>query len=119
MELTDNSILGSSFRRFEVGEVVFNEGDEADYVYIVAEEEVELLVGDTVIGVEGQGGIFGEMALINETIRSATARVKSTCQLDAIDRDGFLSLIRVSPEFSLFVMRVMADRLRDKNVNKA
>jgi CRP/FNR family cyclic AMP-dependent transcriptional regulator len=69
-------------------------------------------VGDTVIGLEREGGIMGEMALINETVRSASARAVSECILDPIDREGFLSLIRGSPEFALHVMRVMADRTR-------
>jgi CRP/FNR family cyclic AMP-dependent transcriptional regulator len=97
---------------FAPGEVIFNEGDEAKLLYIITKGEVELFVGDTVIGLERQGGIMGEMALINETVRSASARAVSECILDPIDREGFLSLIRRSPEFALHVMRVMADRTR-------
>lgn len=98
---------------FGPGEVIFNEGDAADYFFIVAKGEVELLMGDTVVATEGEGGMFGEMALISETVRSATARAKVECRLDAIDHAGFLTLIRKSPEFALHVMRVMTDRIRN------
>jgi len=101
--------------RFAAGEVIFNQGDEAEGVYIVAEGEVELSLNDAPIGIEYAGGIIGEMALINETARSATARAKTDCILNTIDRDRFLSLIQESPAFALHVMRVMADRIRRSN----
>ena len=100
---------------FEPGEVIFNEGDAADYFFVIAKGEVELLVGDRVVATECEGGMFGEMALISETVRSATARAKVECRLDAINHAGFLSLIKKSPEFALHVMRVMTDRIRNQD----
>ena len=100
---------------FAAGETIFTEGDEANVVYIIVSGEVEFLLNDMPIGTDGEGGIVGEMALINETVRSATARAKTECTLDTIDREQFLSLIQKSPPFALHVMRVMADRLRQIN----
>lgn len=107
---SDNIATGLTF---EPGETIFGEGDAADHFYIIAKGEVELLVGDRVVATEGEGGMFGEMALISETVRSATARAKVACKLEAIDYAGFLSLIKKSPEFALHVMRVMTDRIRN------
>lgn len=98
---------------FEPGETIFNEGDAADYFFIVTKGEVELLVAGRVVGTECEGGMFGEMALVSETVRSATARAKVECTLDAIDHEAFLSLVKKSPEFALHVMRVMTDRIRN------
>jgi len=107
---SDNTATVLTFRP---GETIFSEGDAAGYFYIIAKGEVELLVGDRVVATESEGGIFGEMALISETVRSASARAKVECRLDAIDHAGFLSLIKKSPEFALHVMRVMTDRIRN------
>ena len=81
-------------------------------VYIIVSGGVEFLLNDAPIGMDGEGGIVGEMALINETVRSATARARTDCSLDTINRERFLALIEKSPPFALHVMRVMADRLR-------
>lgn len=112
MSATTKSGKSSSVQHFKPGEIIFSQGDTAEHVFIVTEGEVELLIGDKVIATEQQGGIIGEMALLNESTRSATARAKSACLLDAIDHEGFLSLVKISPEFSLHVMRVMAERIR-------
>ena len=97
---------------FAAGDIIFNEGDEANEVYIIVTGEVEFLLNGATIGMDGEGGIVGEMALINETVRSATAKAKTNCTLDTINREQFLSLIQQSPSFALHVMRVMADRIR-------
>ena len=61
-------------RRFAAGEIVFEQGDDADGVYIVQEGEIELLLDNVLVGLEQAGGIIGEMAMIEESTRSATAR---------------------------------------------
>ena len=113
MNTSTESDNAAAVLTFEPGRIIFNEGDAADYFFVIAQGEVELLVGDRVVATECEGGMFGEMALISETVRSATARAKVECRLDAIDHAGFLSLIKKSPEFALHVMRVMTDRIRN------
>lgn len=98
--------------QFSAGETIFNEGEEANEVFVIVSGTVEFFLKGVRIGEENEGGLVGEMALINETVRSATAVAKSECVLDTIDRDQFLALIKQSPDFALHVMRVMADRLR-------
>jgi CRP-like cAMP-binding protein len=98
--------------QFSAGETIFSEGEEANEVFIIVSGAVEFFLKGARIGEEKEGGLVGEMALVNETVRSATAVAKSECVLDTIDRDRFLALIKQSPDFALHVMRVMADRLR-------
>ena len=112
-EMDSSSVPGNNDRHhFAAGQIIFNEGDEANEVYIIVSGEVEFLLNDAPIGMDGEGGIVGEMALINETVHSATARARTDCTLDTINRERFLALIERSPPFALHVMRVMADRLR-------
>ena len=109
------SVDNDNPRRFAAGEIVFEQGDDADGVYIVREGEIELLLDNVLVGFEQAGGIIGEMAMIEESTRSATARARTDCVLEHLNRDQFIDMIEASPSFVLHLMRVMAERLRRTN----
>lgn len=94
------------------GHRIFGQGDRGDKMYVVLEGEVRLSVNGREIERLVPGAIFGEMALIDDQPRSATAETLSPCRLVPIDARRFEFLIRQTPGFSLHVMRVMSDRLR-------
>jgi CRP/FNR family transcriptional regulator, cyclic AMP receptor protein len=81
-------------------------------MYIVMEGEVEILDGSTSLEIVGPGSIFGELALIDDEPRSATAAVKTDAKLVAVDRRRFEFMVSETPFFALAVMKVLADRLR-------
>jgi CRP-like cAMP-binding protein len=81
-------------------------------MYVVTEGEVNILLGDQILDVLGPGGIFGEMALIDSSPRSASAIAKTDCKLVPVSRQRFTFLVQQTPYFSLEVMHVMAERLR-------
>ena len=85
-------------------------------MYTVIEGEVEIIINDTVIETVEPGGILGELALIDNKPRSATAIAKTNCKLVPIDEKRFTFLIQQTPYFSIQVMRIMADRLRSMNL---
>ncbi len=94
-------------------EVIFREGDPGDEMYAIIEGEVELMVGGKTVGKLGVDDIFGEMAVIDCSDRSATAIARTDCILRPIDQAQFLLLIQQTPAFALYVMEVLAKRLRD------
>ena len=100
---------------FAQGDVVFKAGDPGDVMYAVKEGQVSLRSGETEVETVGPGGVFGEMALIDNEPRSATAVATSDCQLVAIDRTRFERLVGMTPGFALSVMKLMADRIRGMN----
>jgi len=73
---------------------------------------VEIVVNTQVIEEVHSGSVFGEMALIEDKPRSATAIARGTCSLVAIDRSRFTFLVQQTPYFALQRMAIMADRLR-------
>ena len=97
---------------FDAGQVIFREGDPVGKMYVVAEGEVTIMVGSRVVEIAGPGSIFGEMALIDGSPRSATVTAKTDCELAAIDERRFEVLVQQNPYFAVEVMRVMANRLR-------
>jgi CRP-like cAMP-binding protein len=98
--------------RIESGTDIFREGDHGDRMYIVSEGVVELSVKGKVIATVSKGGIFGEMALIDDKPRSATARAKTDCEFATIDEAKFFELVHEKPSFALEVMKVLVERLR-------
>ena len=102
-------------RVFERGEIIFHEFEMGAEMYVVLEGEVELVIGDRVVETVSPGEPFGEMALIDQAPRTATARAKTHCKLAVIPERKFLFMLQTTPHFALRIMKVMADRLRRMN----
>ncbi len=98
--------------RFAAGDVIFAEGDKGDAMYVVRNGEVTVERNGKVMETLGGGGIFGEMALIDGSPRSATVRAKTDCEVAPINEKSFLFLVHETPFFAVAVMRTLADRLR-------
>jgi CRP-like cAMP-binding protein len=82
-------------------------------MFIITEGEIDILDGSgTTLETAGPGSIFGELALIDDAPRSATAVAKTDCRLVAVDRRRFEYMVQETPFFGLAVMKVLADRLR-------
>ncbi|RWS29307.1 cAMP-dependent protein kinase regulatory subunit-like protein [Leptotrombidium deliense] len=75
------------------GEVIIKQGDEGDNFYIIDEGEVEIYINNTLVSTIGDGGSFGELALIYGTPRAATIKAKNECKLWAIDRDTYRRIL--------------------------
>jgi CRP/FNR family cyclic AMP-dependent transcriptional regulator len=103
------------FEALESGACVFSTGDAGALMYAVKAGEIELMVDGAVVEVVGPGGIFGEMALIEHDVRSATAIAKTPCELVPIDEARFTFLVQQNPFFAMHVFRVLARRLRRMN----
>jgi CRP/FNR family cyclic AMP-dependent transcriptional regulator len=81
-------------------------------MYVVRSGNVEIERNGEVIETLSGGSIFGEMALIDGSPRSATARAKTACELAPISEKSFLFLVHETPFFAIAVMRTLAERLR-------
>ena len=99
----------------EAGEAIFNTYDMGFEMYVVIEGEVELRIDSRVLETLGPGEPFGEMALIDQAPRTATAIAKTACKLAVIPEKRFLFMVQTTPHFALDIMKVMADRLRKMN----
>ncbi len=105
----------NDFKAYPAGTVIFQQGDPGDFMYVVKEGTVDLKLGDRVLETVEVGGVFGEMALIDNEARSASATAKTDCQLVPIDGKKFRFLIQQTPFFAQHVIRILAQRLRNMN----
>jgi CRP-like cAMP-binding protein len=97
---------------FSAGQTIFSEGQPGEVMYVVLEGEVDILVSANIIETIHSGGMFGELALVDNEPRSAQAVARTDCKLVPINKKRFTFLVTETPFFALEVMKVMANRLR-------
>src|SRR5262249_51651963 len=103
----------------DTGTVFFAENEKAsrlllkrDKMYYLLEGQVALVAKGQQIGAPKVGEIFGEMAAISDSPRSATAVAKSPCRVLSLDDKGFTAALQKKPEFALMMLGTMILRLR-------
>ena len=111
------SRLGAVTHTFDAGEKIFLEEDSAARMFIVRSGRVQIVTYGTVLENVGPGGVFGEMALIDNAPRSAAALAVEATEVVEIDRQQFLELIRANPEFALHIMQILSARIRKMNAS--
>jgi CRP-like cAMP-binding protein len=110
--LTGNDV---TTRLVKAGGTIFREGEEADELFVIKSGEVRIQLGNRTISELHANDIFGEMALIDNEPRSASAIAVSDVELVPVSEKQFLFLVSQTPYFALKVMRVLAQRLRMTN----
>lgn len=100
---------------FPAGQTVFKLGDAGDFMFAVVAGAVDIVINDKVVETVEAGGVFGEMALVDDRPRAATAIVRAEAKVVRIDRRRFMFLVQQNPFFALQLMTVMAQRLRQIN----
>ncbi len=98
-----------------LGDSLFREGEKGEKMYVLLEGEMEILLGDFMLETVRQGAPIGEMALIDDSPRTASVVAKTPCRLAEIDRRRFHFLVQQTPHFATHVMKTLADRLRHMN----
>ena len=97
---------------YPADQTVFREGDAGALMFAVIDGTVDIVIRGKVVETIEAGGVFGEMALIEERPRIATALVRTEAKLVTVDRKRFEFLVQQSPFFALQLMAIMAERLR-------
>lgn len=99
----------------EEGEVLFNQGEPGDSMYVIIAGRVQIVLADgTPIKVLSTFEAFGEMSLLDEEPRSATAKSAEPGKLLRIEREKFLALLAQYPAIGLGLLRMMSRRLRSE-----
>lgn len=105
---------------FKDGEVIFREHDPSDAAYLIIEGKVEIIHGrkhdaDTTVAVLGRGEYFGEMGVIDNNPRSATARAKGETACMSVSQAEFMDMLLNRPQESIELLKVLFERLRKAN----
>ena len=109
-----------SEQQLEAGEVLFNEGDPGEHAYVVESGEIEILKleddRESRLALSGEGVVVGEMALLTDSVRNATARAHSPANVIVIPRSVFDDVINSSAAAMRAVFDVFLGRSRELEV---
>ncbi len=107
---------------YHAGEIIFLEGTDSDELYIIIRGEVEILVNPSMVGAQGQdthspvtiatlrrGQSFGEIALVDQGFRSATAKAsQNNTTVLILPREKLIKLCDTYPQLGYLLMRNLA-----------
>lgn len=124
--LTDDEIkavteIGNS-QIISADELVFSEGDPGNVLYVIIKGSIKIYTKitenvDKTLVILRTGGLFGEMAVISEDYRTATARAIEETELLSINQKDFKDLLDKNPaagkKLLEFIVKVLADRLKN------
>lgn len=104
-------------RSLPVGAVLFKAGDPGQAMFVVMTGSVEISVTDhagqkIVLSICEKGDAFGELAMLDEGPRSATATALEPCELIEVDREDLLLLVKKRPEAALHLLGAMGAMTR-------
>ena len=100
------------------GATLFNIGDQGECLYIVKTGEVELFIKDTagqkiILKIAETDDLFGEISMLDNKPRSASAVALSDSEVFVLDRDDLLLLFQKKPDSGLNMLSAMCGMLRD------
>ncbi len=115
MEVISKIIFINTYAK---GEVVFQEGEKGDSLYIILKGQVKVCLYDEdgreyILAAIGKDGFFGELALIDELPRSANAITLENSELLIIRRHDFTRLLMENPMITIAILKVLSRRLRE------
>ena len=106
-------------KTFLPGDFIFREGEYGKVAYVIEEGEIELVkfTGEDYITLAeiSKGALFGEMAIIDGSPRSGSARAKTSCVLREVSEEQLKQYLSASPQTSLDMMRRLAGYARSAN----
>ena len=117
----EKDVFRKFVKAFEPGQVIFKEGDTGDQMFIIIQGEVEIRKRTTAntsktLSSFKPGDVFGEMSLIENKPRSATAVATKACRMLVMNEPLFLSMIERNPDFARKMILVLSERLRKANL---
>jgi PAS domain S-box-containing protein len=109
-------------RYLKTGEILFAEGEPGKVMYIIKSGKIDILKGDPIsekqmkLASRAAGDFFGEMSLLEDSPRFATARAAEDSIVLELSREDFKKLITENPSVALEVMEELSSRLRQSDL---
>jgi CRP-like cAMP-binding protein len=104
-------------KEYKTGEVVFRQGDKGNCMFVIQDGEVEAIAEsdgrEFRLRTMGPNEFFGEMALFEHEVRTATIRTTKPTRILSIDKKNFLGGIHEDPSLAFRIVQTMSHRIRD------
>lgn len=112
---SENSMLRKFERILQDGEILFRENDSGNEMYVILDGEISIIHAGRELARLPAGRYFGEMSLLNEAPRTATAKAVGGARLAAITQNNFDLLVRENPTLVRGLLGELSKRLADTN----
>ena len=104
-------------REYKAGEIIIQQGDAGNCMFVIQKGEVEALAESDGrqlrLRTMGRNEFFGEMALFEKEVRTATIRAIRPTRVLTIDKKNFLGGVHEDPSLSFRILQMMSHRIRD------
>jgi membrane protein len=115
---TGRKIPNKFVKVFEIGEVVFKEGEIGQEMYYILSGAAAVNKGGKVLRVIREGDYFGEIAMLLNVPRTATITVvEADTRLVCISHENFEILLRENPNIVLDILKEMSARLKESDLD--
>ncbi len=112
----EQKLESATTMRYLAGKPIMNEGDSGMSMYVVLDGLVAISIKGKIVERVAAGGTFGEMALVDQSPRTASAVAETESALLAINRATLIALVKAEPAVGLTMLRSVAARLRHMNL---
>jgi CRP/FNR family transcriptional regulator len=110
---------GTLGRTYQDQEPVVVQGEVGNCMYVIQQGEVEVVKEragqDMILAVLKEGDFFGEMAIFEREVRSATVRARGTAKVMTVDKKTLLRRIQEDPSLAFNILKTMSQRIRQLN----
>jgi CRP/FNR family cyclic AMP-dependent transcriptional regulator len=116
----ESSALGKIYQDTEI---IIKQGEQGDCMYVIQEGLVEIVNetdrGEVLLALRGKGEFFGEMAIFERDVRSATVRAVGEARVLTIDKKNLLRRIHEDPSMAFHLLQSLSARLRELSAEVA
>ena len=111
--------VGTLGKLYQNGEDIVRQGEVGNCMYVIQQGQVEVFLKkgekEVCVAVLGEGDFFGEMALFDQEVRSATVRARGEVTALTLEKRTFLRRIHEDPSLAFRIMEKMSRRVRELN----
>ena len=104
-------------KKYNDGEIIVRQGEKGNCMFVIQQGEVDVVADaegrELQLRTLGPNDFFGEMALFEEEVRTATIRARGTARVLTVDKKSFLGGIHEDPSLAFRIVQTMSHRIRD------
>ena len=108
---------GALGKIYQDGQVIIRQGEVGDCMYVIQAGEVEVILEadgrEIPLTVHGEGDFFGEMAIFDRDVRSATVKALGDARVLTVDKKNFMRRVHEDPSLAFRLVETMSHRIRE------
>jgi CRP-like cAMP-binding protein len=109
--------IGALGKLYQDGQIIIRQGEFGNNMYVIQDGKVEVILetGDQEIqlDVHGPGAFFGEMAIFDRDVRSATVRALGDVRVLTVDKKNLMRRVHEDPSLAFRLVETMSHRIRE------